>query len=379
MQPWRPSRSLQLPRARRRQAAAMLRQWRWRRTLAGPPRRHQKVGQTDGGSSCNQRRWHSSLGDSASLAIAAAAAATSSSACLKLPCYAWATGWRRLAAPPAAALMSQAPASTVVVVVVAAAAAAALTLPAANSQQQLLPSSACQGMQAAAPCRCPCSRHSRSGPASSSRSSSKTRLFCCAPRGGCWRSCTPGCCVAAAASACQVGASGGRCCDASGTGACTNHSWPHVPLCVCPCCCARNCTACLLLANPLLLAAELLTPTCHAAAAAPHLLLLLAGELDLLLNLLAVPAGVRTDPALAPLTRLWCGGLAQQYACCVLQSAGELKGGCSLGLLACLPVLGWGASAPFLSCGSLPLGKLNCAGAGAGAGTPHRSAVCEPG
>lgn len=50
----------------------------------------------------------------------------------------------------------------------------------------------------------------------------------------------------------------------------------------------------------------------------------LAAELDLLLNLLAVPSTTRVDPPLKPVTPLWCGDLAQQYACCVLQSAGEL-------------------------------------------------------
>ena len=54
---------------------------------------------------------------------------------------------------------------------------------------------------------------------------------------------------------------------------------------------------------------------------------LCAAELDLLLNLLAVPSAVRIDPALTPVTVLWCGGLAQRYACCVLQSAGELGRG----------------------------------------------------
>lgn len=52
-----------------------------------------------------------------------------------------------------------------------------------------------------------------------------------------------------------------------------------------------------------------------------------AAELDLLLNLLAVPSSVRIDPALTGVTRLWCGELAQQYACCVLQSAGGWVGG----------------------------------------------------
>lgn len=32
------------------------------------------------------------------------------------------------------------------------------------------------------------------------------------------------------------------------------------------------------------------------------------------------------DPALAPLTLLRCGELAQQYACCVLQAAGAWRG-----------------------------------------------------
>eukprot|EP00887_Chlorella_sp_A99_P005741 scaffold1.g5741.t1 len=48
----------------------------------------------------------------------------------------------------------------------------------------------------------------------------------------------------------------------------------------------------------------------------------LAGELDLVLNLLAVPPATRVDPSLAHVTPLWCGELAQCYACCVLQSAG---------------------------------------------------------
>lgn len=50
----------------------------------------------------------------------------------------------------------------------------------------------------------------------------------------------------------------------------------------------------------------------------------LAAELDLLMNLLAVPASVHVDPQLSHITLLWCGELAQQYACCVLQAGGEL-------------------------------------------------------
>jgi hypothetical protein len=47
-----------------------------------------------------------------------------------------------------------------------------------------------------------------------------------------------------------------------------------------------------------------------------------AAELDLLLNLLAVQPAILIDPALKPVTVLWCGDLAQQYACHVLQSSG---------------------------------------------------------
>jgi hypothetical protein len=61
--------------------------------------------------------------------------------------------------------------------------------------------------------------------------------------------------------------------------------------------------------------------------------LALAAELDLLMNLLAVSPGVRTDPQLAHLTLLWCGELAQQYACCVLQAAGAGAGPAGLGCL----------------------------------------------
>ncbi|KAL4855714.1 hypothetical protein ACK3TF_003794 [Chlorella vulgaris] len=47
----------------------------------------------------------------------------------------------------------------------------------------------------------------------------------------------------------------------------------------------------------------------------------LSVELDLLLNLLAVQPAVLIDPVLKPVTVLWCGDLAQQYACHVLQSS----------------------------------------------------------
>ena len=60
----------------------------------------------------------------------------------------------------------------------------------------------------------------------------------------------------------------------------------------------------------------------------------------MLFNLLAVPPSVRVDPCLAPLTRLWCGDVAQQYACAVLQGAGGLVRGLGaqlLGDLAALP------------------------------------------
>ncbi|KAI3423926.1 hypothetical protein D9Q98_009760 [Chlorella vulgaris] len=59
----------------------------------------------------------------------------------------------------------------------------------------------------------------------------------------------------------------------------------------------------------------------------------LSVELDLLLNLLAVQPAVLIDPVLKPVTVLWCGDLAQQYACHVLQSSGALVRGLGPALL----------------------------------------------
>ncbi len=143
----------------------------------------------------------------------------------------------------------------------------------------------------------------------------------CARRRGGWPSCMPDCCGVAAASAWRVSNKfhmAACCCHTAGKAAPSLlHSSQLWELQRCRLASAQGLR---------------LLPITPRDSPPPHpskpctpwpCTLCPAAELDLLLNLLAVPACVRIDPALVPLTRLWCGELAQQYACCVLQSAGE--------------------------------------------------------